>query len=111
MLISSEQLYRVMSIQEARSSYQVQNTENMLIEISPGRSIDLLHNENESSLRRELILCKSSFWCASSVPGFSYLNICPVCRKENVRTVPVYENYHKNTAKTKEPLLQFEDLL
>jgi hypothetical protein len=85
-----------MSNQEAWSYYHSENAKNMS-KNTPSGSTEQPHNENE------LILCDSCFWCASSVPGFSSINICPVCRTKNVHAMPISNNDNKYNAITSQP--------
>lgn len=79
--------------QEAWSYYHSQDIKNMS-KNTPSRSIELPHNETE------FMICKLCLWCASSLRGFASINICPVCRTENIDTMPISDDDNNNKYNT-----------
>ena len=92
-----------MSEAERWSYYHPQNTKNMSNLVST-KNVRIPQTRSEISFEGELILCKLCLWCASSVPGYGSINICPVCSTENVLAMPISDNDNMNNTTTSQPL-------
>ena len=92
-----------MSEAERWSYYHPQNTKSMSNLVST-KNVIIPQTRIEISFEGEHILCKLCLWCASSVPGYGFINKCPVCRTENIHAMPITDNDNMNDTTTSQPL-------